>query len=409
MMERLTPDRVKDFPVVVHGTYIKAWPMIREAGLSKMRRQHVHLATGLPDGGGVVSGMRKSSEILVYINLAKAVADQVEFFVSKNGVILTPGDASGYLASKYFATVIDVGTGRDMLQDIIATPNGQAAAAAAVAMAAPVAASVHPTDKLQARVDAAGLTADCAKAWVLLHQNAPKSGKGKPSPELMTALQTHKAKVKTFLMDLAPEQRTALTGKRVGAQREQTQRPEKKTKSRLHVAISPLDRDVMLGWDDTAHRFNDVLPFYSHSRRSKQEAAEDATHGIDRRVFSNLFADTKPLQVGPLLDADGRNLMRYDWLAESNGVCSESFFQAAKCEHEFDARFIVSDLDANDAARSGYSISTTMPCPADRSPPINLIYLDSPLRPASPQAKMLVASVTYTHFTCGIVVDVQCR
>ena len=34
------------YPVVVHGTYTKAWQQIRRQGLSKMRRNHIHFAQG---------------------------------------------------------------------------------------------------------------------------------------------------------------------------------------------------------------------------------------------------------------------------------------------------------------------------------------------------------------------------
>ena len=34
------------YPVVVHGTYSKAWEQIRKQGLSKMRRNHIHFAKG---------------------------------------------------------------------------------------------------------------------------------------------------------------------------------------------------------------------------------------------------------------------------------------------------------------------------------------------------------------------------
>ena len=46
----------------IHGTYLKAWNSILESGgLSKMNRQHIHLAAALPGERGVISGMRFSS------------------------------------------------------------------------------------------------------------------------------------------------------------------------------------------------------------------------------------------------------------------------------------------------------------------------------------------------------------
>ena len=39
--------------VALHGTYHRAWPLIRTGGLSKMSRQHVHMARALPGESGV--------------------------------------------------------------------------------------------------------------------------------------------------------------------------------------------------------------------------------------------------------------------------------------------------------------------------------------------------------------------
>ena len=40
-------------PMALHGTYHRAWPLIRMGGLSKMNRQHVHMARALPGASGV--------------------------------------------------------------------------------------------------------------------------------------------------------------------------------------------------------------------------------------------------------------------------------------------------------------------------------------------------------------------
>lgn len=44
-------------PTAIHGTSKKAWEVIRQAGLSKMKRNHIHLSVGLPGEKGVISGM----------------------------------------------------------------------------------------------------------------------------------------------------------------------------------------------------------------------------------------------------------------------------------------------------------------------------------------------------------------
>lgn len=59
--------------LAVHGTYYAAWPSIQSTGLSRMARKHVHLARNAPDRDvSVVSGMRSSCEVLVWVDLRKA-------------------------------------------------------------------------------------------------------------------------------------------------------------------------------------------------------------------------------------------------------------------------------------------------------------------------------------------------
>lgn len=105
---------------VVHGTFHSTWPAIlRSGGLRCMGRNHVHFATGpslesvLPthkDGtphantalgdhnaaatqndGRVISGMRKDAQVLIYLDIRKALAVGCPFWRSENGVILSEG------------------------------------------------------------------------------------------------------------------------------------------------------------------------------------------------------------------------------------------------------------------------------------------------------------------------------
>jgi 2'-phosphotransferase len=71
-----------------------------------MRRNHIHLAQGVP-GNGVISGMRTSSQILIYVDIAKALSVGIKFYLSSNGVVLTEGDELGFLSPSFFERVVD--------------------------------------------------------------------------------------------------------------------------------------------------------------------------------------------------------------------------------------------------------------------------------------------------------------
>ncbi|PWY96954.1 hypothetical protein BCV70DRAFT_203297 [Testicularia cyperi] len=96
--------------LVIHGTNPAAWDQIlASGGLKPMTRNHIHLAKGKFGQQGVISGMRKSASRLIYIDVARALADGIPFTISSNGVVLTPGDpaADGLLHSRYFVRVED--------------------------------------------------------------------------------------------------------------------------------------------------------------------------------------------------------------------------------------------------------------------------------------------------------------
>ncbi|KAF8625027.1 hypothetical protein AX17_006941 [Amanita inopinata Kibby_2008] len=98
---------MEDIPTktAVHGTSITAWTSIANQGLSKMKRNHIHLAQDVP-GDRVISGMRKSSQILIYINVQKAIDAGIDFYLSDNGVVLTEGDENGFIKPEYFHRVV---------------------------------------------------------------------------------------------------------------------------------------------------------------------------------------------------------------------------------------------------------------------------------------------------------------
>jgi len=89
----------------VHGTSVAAWNSIATQGLSRMKRNHIHLAQGIPSDN-IISGMRKSSQVFIYINVQKAIDAGIKFFLSDNGIVLTPGNESGFLKPEFFEQAI---------------------------------------------------------------------------------------------------------------------------------------------------------------------------------------------------------------------------------------------------------------------------------------------------------------
>ncbi|KAL2810424.1 KptA family-domain-containing protein [Aspergillus granulosus] len=117
LLERLTLDDPDNLPeTVVHGTFHSVWPLILESGgLRCMGRNHAHFATGpslvsvlegidkLSSSGQVgdlkgketatqvISGMRGDAQVLIYIDLRRALEAGCPFWRSENGVILSEG------------------------------------------------------------------------------------------------------------------------------------------------------------------------------------------------------------------------------------------------------------------------------------------------------------------------------
>lgn len=95
-----------------------SWNSIKKMGLSKMRRQHIHFAIGEPGAQEVISGMRKSCEIMIFIDLKSALDDGIKFYLSENKVVLSSG-INGIIPPKYFKveTKNDVKTFRQKRQN----------------------------------------------------------------------------------------------------------------------------------------------------------------------------------------------------------------------------------------------------------------------------------------------------
>lgn len=90
---------------VIHGTSFKNWEKIKTEGLSRMKRNHIHFATGRPTDRNVISGVRNNAQIFIYINLWLAISEGLKFYRSINNVILSTGDENGIIKPKYFFKV----------------------------------------------------------------------------------------------------------------------------------------------------------------------------------------------------------------------------------------------------------------------------------------------------------------
>ena len=108
LLNQLSSQELESLSCIVHGTYDEPWKLIATQGLKKMNRTHIHFALGLPESGNVISGMRQTCTVYVYISGKKCAEDGIEFFKSDNGVILTAG-IDGILPCKYFSYVTDSG------------------------------------------------------------------------------------------------------------------------------------------------------------------------------------------------------------------------------------------------------------------------------------------------------------
>ncbi|XP_048422864.1 tRNA 2'-phosphotransferase 1 isoform X2 [Pyrus x bretschneideri] len=94
----------EEVPVCVHGTYRRNLESILRSGLKSMKRLHVHFSRGLPIDGQVISGMRRDVNVLIYVDVKKALEEGMKFYISENKVILTEG-FDGVVPVKYFEKI----------------------------------------------------------------------------------------------------------------------------------------------------------------------------------------------------------------------------------------------------------------------------------------------------------------
>ena len=107
----LEPVSSANVPYTVHGTYWSCLPAILSEGLRVMGRNKIHFLAGIPGRSAVFSGMRRSCEVVVWVDVRRAEAQGIRFVRSANGVILSSGD-NGVIQPTYFHSVRDRRTGQ---------------------------------------------------------------------------------------------------------------------------------------------------------------------------------------------------------------------------------------------------------------------------------------------------------
>ncbi len=110
--EELLTKMTEPLLVVVHGTTVKNYELIKESGLKQIGRSHIHfsISDNFIEGNKTQSGIRANSRILIYLDMKLAMEDGIEFYMSDNKVVLSQG-LDGLISTKYFSKVIDTKTG----------------------------------------------------------------------------------------------------------------------------------------------------------------------------------------------------------------------------------------------------------------------------------------------------------
>lgn len=105
-LNKLNKNTIFNYPTIVHGTYIESYKLIEKSGLNKMNRNDIHFSIGFNWENQVKSGMRNSCEIYIEINMIYAFFNNIDFFISLNNVVLSPG-IDGIIPVKFFKRVLD--------------------------------------------------------------------------------------------------------------------------------------------------------------------------------------------------------------------------------------------------------------------------------------------------------------
>jgi len=116
--------------VPTHGTYWSyygqpVWETIKVEGMKPMGRNHMHFAPRPPSAETeVLSGMRTTCEVMIYLDVDKAFAAGMKLWRSANGVLLTRG-LNGVVAPEFFRQVVQRRPYRILWPEGVQAPLGE--------------------------------------------------------------------------------------------------------------------------------------------------------------------------------------------------------------------------------------------------------------------------------------------
>lgn len=98
----------------IHATTYGKLNLIKKTGLNRMKRNTIHFSEKYPaeytfEDNVFLDGATSapSHEVLIFIDMKKAMEDKITFWTSENGVILSEG-VNGILDPKYFLSFQDI-------------------------------------------------------------------------------------------------------------------------------------------------------------------------------------------------------------------------------------------------------------------------------------------------------------
>jgi len=86
-------------PILYHGTAQSSVESIKQSGLTKMKRQHVHLSADKETA--IKVGSRHGKPVVLKINTAQMLVDGYKFYQAANGVWLTDKVPYEYISFNY--------------------------------------------------------------------------------------------------------------------------------------------------------------------------------------------------------------------------------------------------------------------------------------------------------------------